>query len=367
MSIARQAEDELAAKRRARFPRVYLDDAKAVRNLDYIIKGIIPAASNVLIYGPSGSGKTFFTIDLISCAAAGIPFRNHRVPAPSGLFVYIASEAGDSILPRFIPWRNERLGEAREERIPLVIITRGANLLSASDMDDLIETLQDISAEAGMPVRLVAFDTLSRSIPGGDENSAQDMTRVIQCADRIRDELKATTVFVHHSGKDATKGARGHSALFAAADVVISVADNVATIEKSRDGVSGQTYGFHLRVMDLGVDSDGDKITSCIIEATDTTHTSQRQRPMTGAAQVALRALREAILDHGQTMPSTSTIPAGVKAVELDRWRAQFRVRYGSDGDPKSSTVRMAFLRGKDALLKAGLIAISDPFAWIVE
>lgn len=234
MNLAEQAEKEMTAKKSARFPCMFLDDAKDGSHSDYSVKGIIPARSNILFYGPSGGGKTFFTIDLTGHIACGIDWRGHRVRP--GLVVYIAAEAGDSILRRFITWRDEKLSESREGRIPLVIITRGANLLDASDVDALIDALQDIAAEAGTPLALVAFDTLSRSIPGGDENSAQDMTRVIQCADRIRDELKASTAFVHHSGKDAGKGARGHSALFAAADTVIHVADNVATIEKSRDG-----------------------------------------------------------------------------------------------------------------------------------
>lgn len=347
-----------------RFPRVYLDDAKEAQQSDYNVKVIIPAASNVLIYGPSGGGKTFFSIDLTGHIAGGIDWRGHRVRA--GLVVYIAAEAGDSILRRFIAWRDENLGEAREGRIPLAIVTRGANLLNPPEVDELIAVLREIATDAGTPLRVVVFDTLSRSIPGGDENSPQDMTRIVQCADRIRDELKASTVFVHHSGKDSAKGARGHSALFAAADTVISVADGMAIVEKSRDGESGKSYGFKLRVVDLGADYDGDPRTTCIIEATDAAPASKRTRPLTGAAQVALRALREAMQNHGQNLPATSTIPVGARGVEIDRWRAQFRVRYGSDGDSKGSAVRMAFLRGKDTLLKVGAVAISDPFVWLV-
>lgn len=362
MSIAEQADNEIAETKRARFPRVYLDDAKDARQSDYNIKGIIPAASNVLVYGPSGGSKTFFSIDLAGHIAGGIDWRGHRVRA--GLVVYIAAEAGDSILRRFATWRDETLGEAREGRTPLAIVTRGANLLNHSEVDELFAVLREIAADAGTPLRVCVFDTLSRSIPGGDENSPQDMTRIVQCADRIRDELKASTIFVHHSGKDSTKGARGHSALFAAADTVISVADGVATIEKSRDGESGKTYGFKLRVVDLGLDTDGDSVTTCVIEPTEATPTAQRARPLPGAAQVALRALREAIIDHGQTLPATSTIPAGARGVEIDRWRAQFRVRYGLD-DRGDRALRQAFQRGREYLLREQIVGLSDPYAWI--
>ncbi|OGI41830.1 MAG: hypothetical protein A2150_00505 [Candidatus Muproteobacteria bacterium RBG_16_64_11] len=363
MNIAQQLENEKAEKHRARFPRTFLDDAKEAAHSDYSVKEIIPAASNVLIYGPSGHGKTYITIDLAGHIAAGINWRGHRVRG--GLVAYIASEAGESILRRFITWRDENLSEAREGRIPLVIITRGANLLNVAEVDDLIDALRGISDDAGMPLRVVVFDTLSRSIPGGDENSAQDMTRIVQCADRIRDELKASTVFVHHSGKDSAKGARGHSALFAAADTVICVADGVATVEKSRDGESGKSYGFKLRVVDLGLDADGDPLTTCIIEATDAAPASKRTRPLTGAAQVALRALREAIADHGEPLPATSTIPNGVRGVTVDRWRQQFRIRYGSD-ERGDRALRLAFQRGRENLLREQMVSLSDPYAWIV-
>jgi KaiC/GvpD/RAD55 family RecA-like ATPase len=349
--------------RRARFPHVFLDDASEARHSDYIIKGIVPAASNVLIYGPSGGGKKFFTIDLAAHSACGTPWRGHRVRA--GLVVYIAAEAGESIARRFATWRDENLSEAREGRIPLVILTRGANLLNVAEVDDLMTELREISIETGMPLRVVVFDTLSRSIPGGDENSAEDMTRVVQCADRIRDELNASTVFVHHSGKDATKGARGHSALFAAADTVIGVADNVATVEKSRDGESGKTYGFTLRVVDLGADDDGDPMTTCVIEAADALPTARRARPLTPAGQVALQALREAIGDHGEVLAATSTIPNGVLAVRIDRWRAQFSIRYGEE--KSSEAMDRAFRRGKEALLKLDSIRLSSPFVWLAS
>jgi len=365
MSIVKQAEKEIFTRKNAQFPRMFLDDAKEAQNTDYAIKGIIPAASNVLVYGPSGGGKTFFTIDLSGHIACGIDWRGHRVR--SGLVVYVAAEAGDSILRRFITWRDEKLSEARERRIPLAIVTRGANLLNTAEVDDLIDALREISADADTPLRVVVFDTLSRSIPGGDENSAQDMTRIVQCADRIRDELKASTVFVHHSGKDATKGARGHSALFAAADTVISVADGEATVEKSRDGESGQTYGFNLRVVELGTDEDGDPITTCIIEATDTVPMAPRTRPPTAAEKVAMQSLKEAIAEYGETTAETSSVPRGVRAVRLERWRTRFVLRYGSDNEPKSSSTRVAFMRGKDALLKAGAVVICDPLVWLTE
>ncbi len=298
------AEIKRAKAKGPRFPRVWLDDATVDNAGEYLVKGIIDRGRLGVIYGPSGDGKTFFIIDLAGHIAAGIPWRGRRVH--SGLVVYVAAEAGASILRRFYAWRKNRTGDAREGRIPLAILTRGCNLLNMVDVEALIDELRAIAKEIGLPLALVVFDTLSRSIPGGDENRSEDMTRVIEAADAIRDELGAATAIVHHSGKDSTKGARGHSSLFAAADTVISVIDKVASVEKSRDGVQGENFPFALDVVELGQDADGDVVTTCIVRHLDDAPARRRAPALSGVAKVALQALQESISDHGEPMPGTS-------------------------------------------------------------
>jgi hypothetical protein len=94
--------------------------------------------------------------------------------------------------------------------------------------------------------------------------------------DAINQIVKATGAFVliiHHSGKNFSLGARGHSSLRAAVDTEMSIkADGpiqVLTITKSRDGESGKPYAFELEVIQLGLDDDLDPITSCVALPTD--------------------------------------------------------------------------------------------------
>lgn len=229
--------------------------------------------------------------------------------------------------------------------------------------------MRAISGEIGLPLALVIFDTLSRSIPGGDENKSEDMTRVIEAADAIRDELGAATAIVHHTGKDTQRGARGHSSLFGAADTVISVIDKVATVEKSRDGLQGDQFPFALDVVELGTDADGDAVTTCVVRhLAGGAPTRRPVRVLSGVARVALQALQEAASEHGETMPGTSTIPAGVRAVTLDRWRAQFRLRYGTDqdGDGRDGdAIRKAFRRAREQLATVEAVGVSDPYVWL--
>lgn len=361
-ALERQVRAEM--REHSRFPRVWFDAISDTATSDYQIKGLIDQKSLTLVYGPSGGGKTFFAIDLAARIGCGLPWRGRRTR--QGLVVYVAAEAGESIGRRFKAWRDHYRDRSIEGSTKLAIITRAPNLLRPEDVDALMETLRDITDEAETPLALVVFDTLSRSMPGGDENSAKDMSSVIAVADRIRDELKSSTLIVHHSGKDAAKGVRGHSALFAAADAVLSVADRVITVEKSRDGVDGETFGFDLAIADMGNDSDGDPVTTCVLVPTNTERKKRNVRSLPGAARVANTALREVITEHGQLMPETSTIPGGVKAVEIAQWRERFRVRYGSD-ERGGRALRQAFQRGREHLLKERLIAVSDPYVWMTQ
>ena len=207
------------------------------------------------------------------------------------------------------------------------------------------------------------FDTLSRSIPGGDENETKDMTQVVAAADRIRDEFKAATIYVHHSGKDPTKGARGSSALFAAADMVMLINEHCGTMEKVMDGVAGERFPFSLEVVELGYDCDGDPVTTCLLNATETAIAPKKAK-IKGIASIALQTLNEEIATNGVQLPETSTIAKGVTGVRLDQWRERFRIRYGDD---KDSAVRAkAFWRAKDALLSASAISISDQWVWVL-
>ena len=365
----KSAERAQAAKAPARrtLPRVWLEDATEHARGRGPVKGIIGPGELAVVYGPSGSGKTFMTLDLVGHVATATPWRGRRTSG--GVVVYVAAEAGLSILRRFVAWRDRTVPEGREARVPLAVITRGVNLLFPVELEEFAAELRVVVDEAG-PLAMVVFDTLSRSIPGGDENGP-DMTKVVAAADRIRDEFGAATLIVHHTGKDATKGARGSSALVAAADTVLAVVDRVATVEKVRDGVAGETFAFTLDVVDMGTDEDGDPITTCIAIPTTNAPGASAARPtaqrLTGAAKIVLQALREAIDEHGERLPGTSTIPDGVRGVRIGKWRERFQLRYGGEGEEarRADAIDKAFRRGYETLAQAGAVQVSKPYAWI--
>lgn len=67
------------------------------------------------------------------------------------------------------------------------------------------------------------MDTLARSFGSGNENAPQDMGEFIQGCDDLMHEFGATVLVVHHTGKDAQSGARGHSSFFGALDTSMTL------------------------------------------------------------------------------------------------------------------------------------------------
>ena len=343
-----------------RFPFFWADEATVNVNPDYFVKGLLHRGASAMVFGPSGDGKTFFTIDMLYRVASGQAWRDRRVKPT--LVIYIASEAGTSIAMRFVAWNENNPKSSIAGRRPFAVITKGLNLLLKDDVDELEKKISKISAEAGMPVGIIAFDTLSRSTAGADENSAQDMSAIIGAGDSLRDKMGAAVLYVHHSGKDVTKGARGSSALQAACDTVILVSKNVATIEKSRDGPSGQDYPFDLKQVVLAVDSDGDEISTCLVTEVTTGHKKSQKLKISGNDLIVLNALRTAISDFGVVSPGTSVLPAGVKFVEFDRFKTIAIRKFPPD---EMKRINQKINRSLERLLAQECMYIEGNFIWI--
>jgi hypothetical protein len=112
-------------------------------------------------------------------------------------------------------------------------------------------------------------------------------------------------LLVHHSGKDHTKGLRGHSSLYAALDAAVEVTRDGDRrgwrMEKSKDGQDGEGEAFRLAVVELEPDADGEPQTSCVVEPDDSPQDATRSRlPKGGNQKVVLDALRD-LLGRSQT------------------------------------------------------------------
>ena len=334
---AQDEQLEQAAKRAKRF---ILALAAAIINAPQqadAIKGVIPSSGIVVIYGPSGSGKSFLALYMAYILGHGLIFFGFK--GQSKFVVYINLEGS-------MRTRLDALQTDKKRDIP-------DNVRFVTEPFHILEDVESLAAD--IPEGAVIFiDTLNAAAPGLDENSSRDMGLILEAAKKLQRLTGGLVVLVHHSGKDASKGLRGHSSLYAAMDAVIEVGRNGDSrywrLAKSKEGRDGIRRGFRLKSVGLGYDEDGEPITSCVVEE-DNTALQEEAKPLTPALRYALETL-EAVLDRYKRY-----------TVTLEQWREEFYARHTADN---LNAKKVAFRRARMELQNIGkLSVINDEYGII--
>jgi hypothetical protein len=253
---------DLPKKSLGRFGPVPIYDLTQRPPMSWLIKGVLPKARLGVLFGASGSGKTFVALDLAFSIARGVAWRERRTG--KGNVVIIAAEGGSGIGKRAEAYA-QHYGFDLREVANLHVITAAPNFLDADDISEVLAEIKNL----GVDIDLIIIDTLAQVTPGANENTSEDMGRALGNINLLHDATEAMNLVVHHAGKDLSKGSRGWSGLKAAADVQIEVlrhesGEREIVIEKMKDGEDGLRWGLKLEVIDLGIDLDGDPVTSCV-------------------------------------------------------------------------------------------------------
>lgn len=270
----------------------WFDDITPVISTSYIVKDVLDLGAMSVVYGPSNCGKTFFALDIAYHVAIDHSWRSRRVAG--GSVLYLAAEGGNGIANRIVGLRKT----SGVIDVPLALRRAGLDLLHPeADTDRVIRLAEEVAERA--PLKLIVIDTLSRVMAGGDENGPVDMTAFIKNVDRIRHACGAHIMIVHHTGKDVAKGARGHSSLRAATDTEIEVSVDetelrAARVTKQRDLPGGEEFAFRLDAVSLGVDDDGDTVTTCIVAPVEKQEQSDDPLPPRTTCKAILKAIDEA-------------------------------------------------------------------------
>ena len=175
----------------------------------WIIDGWVIDDGASVWYGPPKTYKTFNVLDMALSVACGVPWRGNAVVQQPVL--YLLGEGMGTFKYRVHVWLAKR-SEGRQAQFWTIPV--GVPLSTPEGLTNALAAIDSLPVRPG----LIVVDTLNRHFGPGDENSSQDMTRFVQAIDALRAHTRAHIAVVHHSGKDAEKGARGSSALLGAVD-----------------------------------------------------------------------------------------------------------------------------------------------------
>jgi hypothetical protein len=297
------------------------------------VKDVLPGTGLAAIFGPARAGKSFLALDLALAITRGSDWFDWKTtPCP---VLYVNLESSWGLQGRLKAWIQDS-----SHILPtgLTFIIDPFNLQSPEHVKAIIQA----APENGV----VIIDTLNRATPGADENSSLHMGLIIKAAAEIQTATSGLVLFVAHSGKNTTRGIRGHTSFIAALDAAIEVDRKgdarELKLDKVKEGQDGLVQDFQLKTVGIGQAPDGSEATSCVVEPVIRLG---KEKFLTAAQKYALDSLDKACTTEGK------------KGVHLNIWRQTF---YEGHTGETTDAKRKAFTRGRNDLVARGIVAVHD-------
>lgn len=167
--------------------------AEPIEQPPELIAGLLHQTSKLVIGAPSKARKTWLLLDLAISVAHGIAWLGHQVTA--GKTLYLNLEIGRAFFQRRILAIAQAKGLAIKPGAFIVWNLRGASV-------DYISLLERIAAHAsGRNFSLVVIDPLYKMLGAADENSARDITELLNRVERLATSTGAAIAFASHFAK----------------------------------------------------------------------------------------------------------------------------------------------------------------------
>ena len=333
------------------------EDLAAMPPIRWRIRGVLPEQGLAAVYGPSGSGKSFLVLDMLGAIAEGREWFGHRTRQCAVTYVALEGEAGIAQRVQAYATLHGQVPAA------LRFVASPFALMDLGDVSALAAAIRSAGGADGVTV----IDTLNRAAPGADENSSADMGGLIHGAKALQEALGGLTVLIHHSGKDQTRGLRGHSSLHAALDAAIAVTRDGErrewTVAKSKDGRDGGAHGFKLEPVELGEDEDGELVTSAVIEVVQADAGAKRPLPAGGNQRAAWDTLGALLRAVGDVRPNGApgSLPYGRPAVTVEAGATAVGERLIGVDARRRRERAMAAIQG---LVSKGLLCHDAGWVW---
>lgn len=252
------------------FDSVKIDNIQFV---DYIIKGVMNRGEVAVVFGDSGSMKSFVCADMLFHAVVGWDWRGHKVQPSGCAGLVVLGEGQAGYQKRLAALRKHYNKELGDQSVPIWVVPKPVRLDTGSG--ELTYWIEKAEEKLGQEIKVILMDTLSLMLGDGEESSNSDIAIALNNARAAIGNR--TIILVHHTGHGDKTRERGAYQIRGNADVRILIKRDeggkgkVITVSslKSKDDFEFADIALSFKVVTLGIDQDGDDISSVVVIDTD--------------------------------------------------------------------------------------------------
>ena len=361
----------------------------------WLIKGVVPAGASVLIHGRSGSGKSFNTLDMALHLPRGLDYRGRRVMR--GGVVMCCYEGGNGLALRMRAYAKAH--GVPLDAIPFAGLTRPPNLFAIEEnvdalADDILHLADEWKRQFDVPLAAIVIDTHNAATRGSSEIKSDDVSLILARYEKLREKTGAGLWIIGHTNTEGRH--RGSELIANGIETTLRVElieqkgvgilrddDNRPrhrmVVDKQREGQDGIEWEFVLPQITLGIDEEGDPITSCVAQLPNR-HVDEERRPEPRKSThippgsfhlkqyevMLFRALLKALGEGGQVPPASLGLPASIpRVVTYAELSAAYKSLVPNDegSDPAAekryrNTIKSQLRRARDQMLNYRVIGI---------
>lgn len=189
---------------------------------EYLVEGMIRKRGVNSIVGPSGSWKTYLASTLALFAANGRAIPTWNLATMECLVVYVTPETPEDF-PGKLAALMDAHGDLSDEHF--LMVPGVLKMEKPPEVEEVVALLR-MAVEVTKTDRhmLLVIDTFHANWSSdGNSNKGDDVQKFINNLKEVNTQADCTSLFVHHTGKDVSKGALGSIAFYNGVDTQLLI------------------------------------------------------------------------------------------------------------------------------------------------
>lgn len=243
----------------------------------YVLHPIMMEGDVIVLSADPKAGKSLFAMTLALHMGAGMSL-GKMVPvretgqASNVPVIYFALEGQSALRQRIVAWLKET--GVSESDVAVHVVEESLDFTSRATRkyitDNVVELERRYMDKGYGPIGLIVVDTLTKAMPGKDQNKVEDTSEVFDIVRHLRNAgINACVMYIHHNRRDGEMP-RGSSNIMAEPDTVLrlkKLKDRVVEGELSTTVEVGVyiaraiddtfTHEFAVKEVDIGKNTQG--------------------------------------------------------------------------------------------------------------